>query len=401
VIIHEPEVQKEGEEVSFFARVEFKQPVQDVPDRLWFKFAAKYEDWLSEGSEAFAAALLLTAMYWGEDIEIRGSISPKFAYGFEEYKNIFHLWQPDLFQGINLSLGLLKTQEIQPTIGKVLSAFSGGVDSTFTLMNNLPNHQNLEGFQISHGFFLQGIDYAIEEVEAYQSALRKYANLFDSLGLELISVRTNAGMFSRYRLDQAWTYGGILIGTGLALGGGFPRFYVPSGHPYTYLHPVGSLPLIDHLLSTNHLEVIHHGAAYGRFEKIEQIADWEVAQQHLRVCTRRPKEMHGLNCSTCGKCLQTMIRLDMMGTLSKFTTFTRPFTMAAFIPWATRNSFFSITVREMMKQAIRERKWHYLPGLVLVQLGGITRRWLKRFVPRLLGRERVYRLKRRFYGRDR
>lgn len=400
MIIHEPKIEVEGAEVSVSARIEFQQTAQEMPERLWFKFPAKYVDWISSGSESFAAAILLTAMYWGEDMEIRGTVSPKFANGIEEYKHIFHLWEPQLFRDININYASVEEPKIKPRPARVLTAFSGGLDSMFTLWENLPKNQKLKQFQISHGFFMQGIDYSLDEDEAYQSTLNKYTELFKSLDLDLISARTNATLFSKYRINHAWIYGGILIGTGLALSAGFPKLYIPAGHPYTFLDPAGSLPLVDYLLSTEIMEVIHHGAVYGRSEKLQQIAEWSVAQNNLRVCTRSPKRMDGINCSACGKCRQTMIRLEMMGKLSNYSTFTHPITLATLIPWALDNQFLSITVREMTKMAVKENRWGFVLGLGFVRVGGIVRRWVKRIVPLILGRERTYRLKRWYYGRD-
>lgn len=70
------------------------------------------------------------------------------------------------------------------------------------------------------------------------------------------------------------------------------------------------------LLSTERIEFINDGNQYGRSEKTENIADWEIAQKYLNVCVN---SNDGTNCSKCSKCMRTMIPLDAMGKLGSFS----------------------------------------------------------------------------------
>ena len=38
----------------------------------------------------------------GEDLEIRGELSSRLAYGLQEYERIQHLWKPDIFKPIGI-----------------------------------------------------------------------------------------------------------------------------------------------------------------------------------------------------------------------------------------------------------------------------------------------------------
>ena len=53
---------------------------------------------ISLRADAFAPTAVLVAMYAGEDLHIRGAISPRLAYNLFEYREIFHAWYPRIFQ---------------------------------------------------------------------------------------------------------------------------------------------------------------------------------------------------------------------------------------------------------------------------------------------------------------
>ena len=70
------------------------------------------------------------------------------------------------------------------------------------------------------------------------------------------------------------------------------------------------------LIRTENLELIIDGCQYRRTQKTENIADWEIAQKYLNVCINT---IDGSNCSKCSKCMRTLIPLEAMGKLEKFT----------------------------------------------------------------------------------
>ena len=68
--------------------------------------------------------------------------------------------------------------------------------------------------------------------------------------------------------------------------------------------PLGSNPITDHLLSSASMEVVLDGAAFGRPAKIAALADWQAGCESLRVCWQG--EHQGRNCGRCEKCQRTM-----------------------------------------------------------------------------------------------
>jgi hypothetical protein len=88
------------------------------------------------------------------------------------------------------------------------------------------------------------------------------------------------------------SHGSALCGTALTLAGAVRRFFVPSSKSYTTLELWGSDPLIDVLLSTERLQIIHDGAAFTRFA-----------------------------CGLCSNCRRTMMVLAALGVFDEFETF--------------------------------------------------------------------------------
>ncbi len=121
------------------------------------------------------------------------------------------------------------------------------------------------------------------------------------------------------------TFGIPLAAAALVLGAMFERFYIPSSYAYHRLVPDGSHPMLDHLLSTDTLQIIHDGAEASRTAKTMAIAGWPDTHSRLRVCFRSARfnpERHVFeNCGACEKCLRTMIPLEVAGLLNQFVTF--------------------------------------------------------------------------------
>jgi hypothetical protein len=141
--------------------------------------------------------------------------------------------------------------------------------------------------------------------------------MMQCLGIQLISARTNAREFDGGNWE--FCHGAMLTSLPLVLGRGLTRFYIPSTHTYSDLFPWGSDPRLDHLLSTETLQVVHDGATATRFEKTVAIAQWPEAYSRLRVCWVKPDGLK--NCCRCNKCIRTMTSLAILGKLERFETF--------------------------------------------------------------------------------
>ena len=390
-------MKSDGDQISIAAEIELDNRLSNLPSSLWYRFPAKYEAYLSPRADGFAATSLTLAMYNGEDLEIRGPISPKLAYNLYEFRQIFHTWLPNLFQMVEIRYDQLAEPPPLKSGGGVAAAFSGGIDSFFTLWSHLPENQPILDAQITHGIFAYGLDPHVEDKESYQIAFAEYAQIFDSLGLDLISVQTNAYLFAQFRINWIYFFGQPLIGAVQMLSPFLRRFYVPSGFTYSDNVLQGSSPLTDHLLSTERLDVIHHGASTGRIDKLKTVANWPVTHHKLRVCTNK-KETYGLqNCSSCDKCIRTIVTLSLLEALPKYNNFNSKISLWSYLKWGLTNSIYVTQARSTQKYSIESGK---LGVAIMIQIA-IWLSWFRKFAvalfKKLLTADQLYRLKRKVY----
>lgn len=399
MIVHTPTLTKDSGEICIASRIEMDKPLPYLPKKLWYRFNEKHEDRLSPRSDGFAATALLVAMYAGEDIRIRGSISPKLAYGLYDYRNVFNTWNPKLFKKVEIQFDQLDVVPQIPSQRGVMTAFSGGVDSFYTLWSHLPENQEIPDARVSHGLFIHGLDLRLDDKRNYQAVANKYTDLFESLGLELILGSTNAYQFSEFRIDWIYFYGAPMIGAALQLSPFLRRFYIPSGYAaFNKLVPNGISPLTDHLQNTEALEMIHHGAASTRYDKVAVLKDWPVTYHHLRVCADKNRLDVVQNCSSCHKCYRTTTLLVILGSLQKYKNFSQKLTPGDYFRWGFLTLLNPRHASDIRNSAFRAGKF----GMVLlIQIAIILRKMKKSILyvtKSLLSRKWLYQIKRKIYN---
>ncbi|MGD9652687.1 MAG: hypothetical protein AB7V12_09985, partial [Candidatus Dadabacteria bacterium] len=217
MIIHRPEITSAGETVTVSARVEFEIPVPDMPESLWFEFPKEFEDLVTDRADAFLSTMLLVAMRHGEKrINVRGEVSPRFLIGINEYQTAFGIWPIWRFKPIRI-----ECESPVPTGTEnrdiVMSAFSGGVDSFFTLKSYLPGNDLPKSVQISHLLFIHGFDIKMEYPESFPILRDSYSAMSGRLGRKLISCRTNCQHFGT-RGTWGLYHGSALIGAAHVVG---------------------------------------------------------------------------------------------------------------------------------------------------------------------------------------
>jgi hypothetical protein len=390
VIIHHPEIVLSQGEVTISAKVEFDQVGTNTPDNLWIKFPEKYAKWISPRGDGFLCSLLLIGMYYQEDIEVRGEVSPLLAYNIPVVIKLYHQVWPTLFKQIDVRFSSIKSFESnQGDHWGVGTAFSGGVDSSFTLWSHLPGNQSIPSALITHGLFLHGFDILLSQPDYYDRLRKLYTDLFQRLNLELITASTNIYSFYEFRVDWAVAYCPPLIGAAMHLGRLLNRFYVPSSR--SAINDISSgLPVITlstvHLLSTENLKSILHNPAFAREEKIDRIRSWPEIQGTLRVCAELIKPVEHINCSFCAKCLNLMAYLEIVGDLHKFASFHKPFRPIYFFRWLWKSREAFVRANSILRFSRQYKRWDIWFFLLLVYIPGYVKFRCVRIYLVLLGR---------------
>lgn len=385
LIIHQPEILTSEGTITSWAAIEYENRRPGQPELLWYRFPESYREFISEQSDAFLLPGMMLALHLGEDIEVRGRVSPKLAKYLIDYLRVLSVWMPEYVRPIEITCQKLASIDARPTA--IGSFFSGGVDSTFTLWKNLPTNQPIPEYQITHALYVQGMDLIHKWADIYQRRFQHFQASLSDVGVTLLRVETNANRAIIGRFPQFHFYSTPLLGAVHALGGLFKRIYVPGTwhHSQFLRQPSAANPLVEGLLSSDNLEVIQHGASHWRVEKLEAIADWAFAQQNLKVCNNI-HERKTFNCSRCEKCTRTLIVLYLLGKGEEFETFKKPFLKDRDIfRWA--RSFDPS--RNFVPETIRFVKVHnrrMIPVVYLALVLGYMRYWLVRLTPRFVRR---------------
>jgi hypothetical protein len=382
MIIHEPEIIHQNGHSILGTRIELKKKVNGFfPEYVWYRVPDPYGEYLTRHSDAFLIPGLLGGMYFGEDIEVRGSVSPRLAYQLDEYQFILRFRFPDLLQQVDIKYDRLAHLNAEPK--GVGTTFTGGVDSLFTLWNHLPENQPNSDYQVTHGLFIKGFDILPSAKDNYQLLYDQFVLGGDGLSLEIIQLETNIVGISHLRLALSFFYGPYIIASAISLAGLFRRFFMPSSWDYKYLREKSytSDPLVDPLLSTDTMDIIHHGSTHPRVGKLQVIADWELAQNILWVCQEHKFSRFGWNCSRCDKCNRTMIPLYVLGKLSKFKMFSKPYKKDLDTLWWIRKFSMRHDFVTEMFPFIKKHRPDFIPWFRIIVLFGVIRNFLVTRLP--------------------
>lgn len=251
---------------------------------------------------------LLIAMRLGHDLSIEDRVSRRLLAAVPTIQDILSTWYASDFSRVVVTAPKSRKRPSRRR-PRVVQAFTGGVDSYFTLVTG-PNEGEL--------LYLHDLVHDIPEV---RDRMREHlAAAARTSGRSLRQVEHHV----RHVLDDyaewgAHSHGAVIASAAAAATSRRPTdFLIPSTLSYDQLAPHGSHALLDPLWSGDHITVVHHGATATRTRKIERIASSPDALQFLRVCWRTQTEV---NCGQCEKCLRTMTTLELIGKLSAARTF--------------------------------------------------------------------------------
>jgi hypothetical protein len=266
--------------------------------KLWYQMPSEVAP-QCQSADAFVIGNIFLLMSDGVDTSVHAPVSPSLLKNLHEFQAAWQSWRPGKYKQIGLSADSeVEAIQAQPSDMSV-AAFTGGVDSCFTMFRHRRGDcERIARRNIVSGLFVHGFDISLEQSDAFNRAAERIRKTLDSVGVRLITMSTNlkalniewndthiAGIASCLHLLKE-RYGEGLIG---------------SSHTYDQLTiPWGSNPVTDHLLSGSSFRIVHDGAAFKRWQKVEAIAGWAEGFDKLRVCYSA--QSGDENCGRCLKC---------------------------------------------------------------------------------------------------
>jgi hypothetical protein len=304
----------------------------ELPPQVWFAVEGDEYRLFSKLGDAFLIGLLPVAMKLGEDIEISDPVSSAVAHGIISYVDILCCWWPDVFKPIKVKFTSIEYRKDEKRPQGVGVCFSGGADSFYSLLKHLEKNEPVEDFRITHALMINGFDqiadYSGDGIS--QEMFSSFAPMLERLGVKPLMISNNFKLFRACvfkNREKIFSFGSLLMACIHALSPIFGRFYISGNASWAYedLFPSGSHPVLDNMLSSDQLQIIHECNKEGRAGKIQYICDNNEVKNYLRVCFRPFKFEKGtgkpINCGKCEKCVRTIIVLDILNRRSDFDTF--------------------------------------------------------------------------------
>lgn len=266
---------------------------------LWFKFDWQYYPLATSLADPFVIGMLFDAMEAGTPIKVQGrKLSRGLVFNLMEFQRMWHKWRPDKYSVVQIHAEEEEDRRREAGVGGI-AAFTGGVDSSFILHQNLHGMSPL-GLDIRAALFVQGFDIPLDNHIDFEATASDIQPIPDSAGIPLIRLSTNLREIGNWN-D---THGAAIAACLTIFGKSFRFGVLGSSHPYNYLRlPWGSNPVSDPLLSSDFFRLINYGGGFSRMEKLRLLSAWPVCHGCLRVCTK----YFNRNCGTCEKCMRTKL----------------------------------------------------------------------------------------------
>jgi hypothetical protein len=277
--------------------------------RLWYRVPCEYASLIPASCDSFVVATVMLAMSQASDFAVHGEVSPSLLRNLQEFQAAWACWYPQKYRKIDIIAEVEREQANATAEEKAIAAFSGGVDSCFTMFRHKSGRYGRLTRNLQAGLMVHGFDIPLAQQEVFERAAKKSKAMLNSLGVELIPVATN---YREFGLNWEDVFGSAVASTLMLLRGSYTVGLVPSSYTYKSLFlPWGSNPLTDPLLSSNAFQVIHDGTAFKRIDKIREITNFPAALQSLRVCWEGKERDR--NCGRCEKCIRTILGFRVMG----------------------------------------------------------------------------------------
>ncbi|WP_380282314.1 hypothetical protein [Kitasatospora purpeofusca] len=283
--------------------------------RLHFTVPGGEHNWLPERGDAFLAGLLMPAMRLGEDLVVDAPVSARLLRSARTVVEIYTAWWERL-RAVRVTAG--EPVEARRGPAAVGLFFTLGVDSFYSLLGDAERRTEPGHRPVGDLLFVNFEQHAGPDHDRLLDRVRLVA---DRSGARAVRVETNLRAFTAPLVRWEDFHGAALAATALALQGLLGRCLIAASFEYRHLPPYGSHPVLDHLWSTEALEIVHDGADATRTQKVaRRLARSDLALRNLAVCWRdRP----GRNCGACEKCLRTMVALELAGVLGRCGTLPR------------------------------------------------------------------------------
>jgi exopolysaccharide biosynthesis predicted pyruvyltransferase EpsI len=267
--------------------------------------------------DGYIFGVLLFAMKRASKLFVHGSVSDTAIRNAWQFGEAWRSWAPEKYQPVEIIADEVVGEEYVraklkdlPSRG-YLSAYSGGVDSTFTVLRNSTQMLGTASTPLGGLVMVHGFDVGLDNTEDFLELTKRTKPFIESMDLPIHIVRTNSKMVQLQNWNHS--FGGQLSCVLHQFSTRFMGALLPSGSN-DFLKPKvawGSTSSTDHLLSGGLFRIIQDGCGWSRTDKVKVISQHATATRCLKVCWAGVNQ--GSNCGVCEKCLRTKLNFLAVG----------------------------------------------------------------------------------------
>ena len=275
---------------------------------------------LARNADPFVLGTLLRAMaeaarHGLRRVRVRGTVSPSLLDNLEQLQCIWERWSNSprpsdvRYRRVDIEADDVREQEPPSEPWATVAAFSGGVDSSFTMFRHLTRRAGRGTRDVRAAALIHGMEIPLHETASFRGAADRARRMLDGTGVDLVEISTNLRQLSLEWEDEFGLYVGAVL---TLMSGQFGSGLIASSSPYEdLLLPCGSTPLTDPLMSSANFRIVHDGAEYDRIEKARLLGEWDAACRFMRFCWEGRDK--GRNCGHCRKCISTLLCFRVAG----------------------------------------------------------------------------------------
>lgn len=313
--IYKPEILQS----STGSRVQAEFEVKGKRDVLWYETEEQYGQYLtSERADAFLVGLLGKAIKEGHDITVKSTLSERLYYTLNNYliPIIANTLNSEPIKVFCSSLSSIPLKNLH-AVGTGLSC---GIDSFSTIYEHLQDDCP-SGYQLTHFTYFNVGSHGSHGGDRAQSLFNKRLEHVKKcaieLGKELVIINSNVSELLQMSFTEIHTLRNIAAV--LSIQKLFKTYYYSSSveiKKFSLNKGMGPYDVFSlSMLATESINLFSTCPSLTRFDKTQKVAHNEIVQRYLNVCIKE-----GENCGNCIKCARTLLTLEILGEINKFSS---------------------------------------------------------------------------------
>lgn len=240
------------------------------------------------------------AMARNANLYIKGVGSRQAKQNAEKLSDIWASWLPQRYSMIEVNYSNTELSTKAGVGNQPLFCFSGGVDSTYSLLNaKFPTKPAL--------LTVLGMDYNAAMADQFSDLCAKTEAFISEHAQKRIVVKTNAyEVYKKYGIGGQLSHVFLLFGVGLLFSNSYRSLYLAADHSdfqQFEVFPAGSLYPSNRWFFVDDFKLNLHGEDVTRAQKVGHLAENNRALSAISFCKNR--KVRPMNCGLCSKCMRT------------------------------------------------------------------------------------------------